>query len=226
MAPADIRHYKSHLIWPALLFCIAITIIEWQQIDLLLADYIYALQGDQWALKDHLITSTVLHEYAQQFTRLIAITILLLAISSHSVKQLKPYKKGLWGLFFSLATAAAIVAVIKSVSHVDCPWSLERYGGTRPYLSTFKTHPGNFEYGRCFPAGHASGGYGLIALYFFFARYIPRWRWRGLMIGISMGLIFGVAQQLRGAHFISHDIWTLAICWYSALIWDWWLHKP
>ncbi|MNV84902.1 hypothetical protein D3C71_1788110 [compost metagenome] len=32
-----------------------------------------------------------------------------------------------------------------------------------------------------------------------------------------MGLLFGFAQQLRGAHFLSHDVWTLAISWFVAL---------
>jgi membrane-associated PAP2 superfamily phosphatase len=32
-----------------------------------------------------------------------------------------------------------------------------------------------------------------------------------------LGLLFGFSQQLRGAHFLSHDLWTLAICWGTAL---------
>jgi membrane-associated PAP2 superfamily phosphatase len=24
---------------------------------------------------------------------------------------------------------------------------------------------------------------------------------------------FGIAQQFRGAHFLSHDLWTAMICW-------------
>lgn len=43
------------------------------------------------------------------------------------------------------------------------------------------------------------------------------WRWLGLMIGLVAGLIFGISQQLRGAHFLSHDLWSLTICWLVAL---------
>ena len=42
------------------------------------------------------------------------------------------------------------------------------------------------------------------------------WRWLGLVTGLSAGLLFGISQQLRGAHFVSHDIWTLGICWATA----------
>jgi hypothetical protein len=30
---------------------------------------------------------------------------------------------------------------------------------------------------------------------------------------LGLGLLFGTTQQLRGAHFLSHDIWTFALCW-------------
>ena len=69
----------------------------------------------------------------------------------------------------------------------------------------------------CFPAGHASAGYAWMALYFFFLATRPQWRWLGLAVGIVLGLLFGVVQQLRGAHFLSHDLWTAVICWSCAL---------
>jgi len=54
-------------------------------------------------------------------------------------------------------------------------------------------------------------------LYFFFLNAGPHLRWRGLAIGIAAGVVFGIAQQLRGAHFLSHDLWTAAICWTTAV---------
>ena len=30
-------------------------------------------------------------------------------------------------------------------------------------------------------------------------------------------MLFGFSQQLRGAHFLSHDVWSAAICWLTAL---------
>ena len=37
-------------------------------------------------------------------------------------------------------------------------------------------------------------------------------------IGLGLGLLFGIGQQLRGAHFLSHDLWSLAICWTVSLV--------
>jgi hypothetical protein len=39
----------------------------------------------------------------------------------------------------------------------------------------------------------------------------------GLALGAVCGLIFGLAQQSRGAHFISHDVWSAFIAWIVAL---------
>src|SRR3546814_13809021 len=55
-------------------------------------------------------------------------------------------------------------------------------------------------------------------LFFFFGGTRPQWRWKGLVAGLCAGLVFGVSQQLRGAHFASHDAWTLLVCWLVALL--------
>lgn len=35
----------------------------------------------------------------------------------------------------------------------------------------------------------------------------------GLAIGLLLGVIFGIAQQSRGAHFVSHDLWSAFFGW-------------
>jgi membrane-associated PAP2 superfamily phosphatase len=45
-----------------------------------------------------------------------------------------------------------------------------------------------------------------------------KWRLLGLAVGGGLGLLFGISQQLRGAHFLSHDVWTAGICWATALL--------
>ena len=39
----------------------------------------------------------------------------------------------------------------------------------------------------------------------------------GSVLLAGAGLVFGSGQQLRGAHFLSHDLWSLAVCWFLAL---------
>ncbi|MCF1430457.1 MAG: phosphatase PAP2 family protein [Shewanella sp.] len=116
-----------------------------------------------------------------------------------------------------------IVGGLKIVTHVNCPWDLLRYGGSQPYVPTFQALPDNVKPGRCFPAGHAAGGYAWVALFFFAKVYRPELRWWGLGAALLLGMIFDVAQQLRGAHFVSHGLWSLMIAWWVAslgyLVW-------
>ena len=34
------------------------------------------------------------------------------------------------------------------------------------------------------------------------------------------GLVFGLAQQIRGAHYMSHTLWTAWLCWTVAAVAD------
>jgi membrane-associated PAP2 superfamily phosphatase len=119
-------------------------------------------------------------------------------------------------LFTTMSVVPALIASFKHISPVDCPWDLARYGGDLPYVRTFAHHFGPTELGHCFPAGHASGGFILLAMYFAALPFV-RSPARFLLPGLLIGWIFALGQQSRGAHFLSHDLWTLALCWFGAL---------
>ncbi len=62
--------------------------------------------------------------------------------------------------------------------------------------------------GHCFATGFAfMGGY------FALRADKPRLARIWLAASIALGLLLGAAQQLRGAHFMSHTLWTGWICW-------------
>jgi hypothetical protein len=56
-----------------------------------------------------------------------------------------------------------------------------------------------------------------MALYFVFRDRAPRLAYCGLGAGVLAGLAFGLAQQSRGAHFISHDLWSVMLAWFISL---------
>ena len=41
-----------------------------------------------------------------------------------------------------------------------------------------------------------------------------------LAAALGAGLLLGLAQQMRGAHFMSHTLWTAWICWTVASLSD------
>jgi membrane-associated PAP2 superfamily phosphatase len=111
--------------------------------------------------------------------------------------------------------STGLVALGKQLSNRHCPWDYDRYGGAVPYGGLFAEPPAQCKPGRCFPAGHAAGGFALMGLYFVSRRKV--WALAGLGAGLLLGAVFGFGQVARGAHFVSHNLWTAAICWAVSL---------
>lgn len=196
-----------------LLFLLAMSVFSILNIDFKLADFIYRLQGNTWAWKDALITQGVLHKGGKWLSLAMGLATLLLLILSTTVNRLKQYRIPLLYLFSATLLSALLVTTIKHLVSMECPWDLIRYGGDRGFIGLLDIRPPSMPASACFPAGHASAGYTWIALYFFFAAIRPHWRWAGLALGLGLGLAFGLTQQLRGAHFLSHDLWSAMLCW-------------
>lgn len=186
--------------------------------DLWLADRLYALEGHAWSLRHAWLTQHLIHQLGRELSIAAWLVVLAAWLVARFRRSAQHLRRPLLYLLVAVAASTLLVSLAKSWSNVDCPWDLVRYGGTRAYFGLFEAKSAGLARGMCFPAGHASGGYAWLALYFFFAMVRPQWRWWGLAVGLGVGLLFGIAQQLRGAHFLSHDIAAAAICWTCAVV--------
>ncbi len=107
---------------------------------------------------------------------------------------------------------AMAVALFKAYSTTSCPWDLAAFGGTAQHVSHWlRTADGGS--GHCFPAGHASSGFAFVGGYFALQRSSRERARAWLAASLAAGLLLGVAQQARGAHFMSHTLWTGWLCW-------------
>lgn len=118
--------------------------------------------------------------------------------------------------------AWAAVGLLKTTSHTSCPWDLQAFGGVARHLSHWsgwgQTDGGG---GHCFPAGHATAGFAFVGGWFALREARPRLARAWLIGALGAGCALGLMQQLRGAHFMSHTLWTAWICWTVA-----WLSDP
>ena len=116
----------------------------------------------------------------------------------------------------SVLACVLAVSVVKHASATSCPWDLQVFGGVARYVShwTWGVHDGGP--GGCFPAGHASAALAYLSGYFAFRRSFPGLARAWLVGAMGAGLLLGVGQQLRGAHYMSHTLWTAWICWATA----------
>lgn len=190
----------------ALLPAAAAAVAHGSMIDTALADLLFAWEGHRWALTDNPIARGLLHDGGQMASKLAWLGVVLAWASTYAAGRWRGHRQPLARLAVSVLLATALVATLKQFTAVHCPWDLVRYGGTA------MVGDGG---GGCFPAGHAAAGYAWLALAFV-PGTVPGRR-IGLAVGLAAGLVFGIDQQLRGAHFLSHDLWSAALCWMVAV---------
>lgn len=123
--------------------------------------------------------------------------------------RLQTWRKPLLLILASIILVPLAVAAIKAFSGVYSPVDLLPYGGKHPHIGLLDrlwTY-GVVSGGRSFPAGHASGGFALMALY-----YLPlRDVWKRILFcfGLVGGWGMGLYQMARGEHFLSHTLTSM-----------------
>lgn len=119
-------------------------------------------------------------------------------------------KRWFWLLLTQLA-AALCVSFLKSHTSPICPWDSLSFGGKLMEPAFAFTR--NAQAGHCFPAGHPSGGWALLAWAYFWRESKPGWSRIVLCLALLLGALMAWVQIARGAHLLSHVLWSLWVCW-------------
>ncbi len=132
----------------------------------------------------------------------------------------------LWWFLATLA-GAAVVPLIKQQSLTSCPWDLDEFGGAAQHLSHWlQFRPwgqADGGGGRCFPSGHATSAFCFFSGAFALRRAHPVAARRSVWGVLVLGLLLGLVQLARGAHFPSHTLWSAWICFGLNLMMSRWL---
>ena len=123
-------------------------------------------------------------------------------------------------LVASVLLSLAVVATIKRTSATSCPWDLQLFGGVADYVSHWRWGVHDGGSGHCFPAGHAAAGFAFLGGYFALWRDAPKAARWWLAVALVVGTALGIGQQMRGAHYMSHTLWTAWVCWTMGLVVD------
>ena len=195
---------------------VMVVILAWDAsgMDLPLAHLAGSAAGFPW--REHWLLAGVFHEGGRRLAWLLAL-VLCLGVW-WPVGPLARIGQGeRLQLAVTTLLGALLVSVLKTGSHSSCPWDLRDFGGLAHYASHWSLVPDGGT-GRCFPAGHAAAGFSFVGGYFAFRRTDPRLARRWLAAALVAGLLLGLAQQWRGAHFMSHTLWSAAVCWAAACL--------
>ncbi|MCU0773956.1 MAG: phosphatase PAP2 family protein [Ideonella sp.] len=117
----------------------------------------------------------------------------------------------------TLLTLAAVPA-LKRASATSCPWDVAMFGGSVPYVPHWAWWGVDGGPGHCFPSGHAVAAFVFLVPVLAWRRHDPRVA-RGLLAALLLaGALFGGVQVLRGAHYLSHVLWSAWLCAALAVI--------
>ena len=116
-------------------------------------------------------------------------------------------------LALSVLASVLAVSLLKHASDTSCPWDVKEFGGVAQYVSHWAWGVRDGGPGGCFPAGHASAAFAFLGGYFVLRHVAPRAAVAWLCVAGAAGLVLGLSQQLRGAHYMSHTLWTAWVCW-------------
>ncbi|WP_395058480.1 phosphatase PAP2 family protein [Polaromonas sp.] len=199
---------------------LALLLLAWDLsgLDLALAHWFGGVGG--FALRDNPFLTTVLHDGAKRLAWLLALGLCVAVWwPVGRLRRLAIHRR--LQLASTTLLAVLVVSALKSFSTASCPSSLVDFGGVAQYIPHWQhlLSPDGGS-GGCFPAGHASSGFAFVGGYFAWRGTAPVMARRWLAASLLAGLVLGVAQQIRGAHFTSHTLWTAFICWCVAWAMD------
>jgi len=211
------RWWWTHVILPLAVLAAVIAGLECTDFDARSLEPFYDPAKGSFPLRKFWLFHSVLHQGEKWFVLLLTIALAVVALGGVFVKRWQPWRGPAAYLVLCVATTSGIVGWLKAVTNRYPPWDLDRFGGKVPFTPLFEATPPPFSNGHGFPAGHASAAFAWVALYFVARAYGIRRPAFWLAPGFLLGASFAWVQHVRGAHFPSHNLWTLAIAWVIAI---------
>lgn len=202
-----------------------ILLFAFTNFDIFIQEFFYNENTHQWFLdKNEPVLKFIFYDGIKKLLILFAIGILFILIFFRKNKTLLEYKKGLIIILLSSIIVPLTVGSLKAVTNMPCPKNTQHFNGKYPDVNLFECYPDEFKEKnpdckiKCWPAGHASGGFALLSLFFLFKS--RRNQKRAVIIALSIGFGMGIYKMLIGDHFFSHTVITMLIAWLIILLID------
>jgi len=217
---SSMQSSTKQIVFTALLLLISIVFFGLSTLDINLQDLLYNTQTHQWLLsKNTEPYHFIFYSGIKKLLILIAIILLIVLLFFRKKPTIKPYTKGLLIVILSAIFVPLITGGIKEYSNMPCPKHEIHYGGKYPRTAVWERYevPYNtLDTIQCWPAGHASGGFALMSLFFLFKR--KRNKVLALIAALMIGWSMGTYKMLIGDHFFSHTFITMLLAWLIILI--------
>ena len=211
MYPARKLAYEAA--WLAGAWLLIILVARYTALDHALTVVFYDVPSASFPLRTSAFWNTVMHSGLKYFSILIWLALFLVWLLP-ARWALNPSLRSIIGFTLLVAPLAALsVSLLRALSAHSCPMELSLYGGDADYFRFLDPLPANPGPGRCAPSGHASSGFVWIAGFIAAQRSSPAAARLALVLTLCLGVLTGLTQVVRGAHFLSHVLLTAWVCY-------------
>jgi len=191
------------------------------RLDLALAAPYYDPVNHAFPWRFAWVTKYLVHRYLKYALLLVGIAVWVAALWTRWRPRdgfFASHRRRWWCVAWSFVAVPVVIAVLRRLSPMHCPWEIADFGGYAPYFDLFTAPPAGVRAGHCFPAAFVASGSWLLA---FALLWFPERKARSVAIGAAALLLafaMGWVQQMRGAHFLSHTLWSLWLSWAVVLL--------
>lgn len=161
----------------------------------------------QFYLRHHWALNDLGHHYVKYVLILVYSYFFIAFLASYKFQRFERNRYAFLYFFTMVVLSTSVIGVIKSQSNYACPWDMINSTSTSYTWNAHQMH------GHCFPGGHASSGFALLVGYFIYRVAEPKRALFYLISSLMLGFTMGWTQMMRGAHFFSHNLWTLWLIW-------------
>lgn len=215
-----IHNINRHIVITAILLFATIIFFGVSDVDTLIQDKLFDSQTHKWILDwGAQPYKLIFYDGAKRVLIIIAALVLIFSLIFRKTELVRSYKKGLIIFILSAIFIPSIVGELKSTTNMPCPRDEIRYGGIYPKVAVWEQYEDKKLSAatiKCWPGGHASGGFALLSLFFLFKT--RRARVAGFVVAQFVGWSMGGYKMIIGDHFFSHNLVTMILAWLIVLI--------
>lgn len=205
----------KHIGITSVLLLATLALFQETSLDFWVQDALYDQSVHHWVLqKSNVLTHFVFYNGIKAVLFIVFGILLVALCLARRWNLAKQQRIGLTIAVLGMAIVPLVVNLLKDETNMACPKNLTRYGGDVEYIHLFDRYtdlnrPATDN--RCFPSGHASGGFSLLAMFFLAGE--RRQKQRLVMGALAAGWVMGIYKMLIGDHFLSHVLISMELSW-------------
>lgn len=212
---------NQQLVVTFIVLLVSIVFFGITNVDLTLQDEFYNFTTHKWILFwGEEPYKFIFYDGIKKLLIAFAVSLLLALVFLRKTKLINDYKRGIIIVILSAVFVPLIASSIKGQTNMPCPKDEQRYGGVYPRTAVWQNYTPEFKLhhqtSKCWPAGHASGGFALLSLIFLFHK--KKHKILAGTAALTVGWSMGLYKMLIGDHFLSHTVITMILAWLIILL--------